>query len=223
MDSGCTYYRARIGYDRCVKYFDIDGEPGNREILVPHTGSEIAAPPPPKCTAGRLNRPGVSYLYLATDPETAVAEVRPHPGHLVSIGQFTLKRDIWVADLRELDRTQFIDSDEMIEMFLFLHNVSKQLSMPVTPEEKNKYLLTQFFADIVRQSDFDGILYKSSVSEKGDNLVLFDPKLAEFVPSGSRLFKVEKVKYDMVPEKFDPEADYSDEGYVVYENGKWFF
>jgi len=54
----------------------------------PYMGSEIGAPPPAKATPGRLNRGGVSFLYLSTDEMTATAEVRPHPGHRVSLASF---------------------------------------------------------------------------------------------------------------------------------------
>ena len=43
----------------------------------PFLGDQIGAPPPLAATAGRLNRVGVSFLYLATDKLTAAAEVGP--------------------------------------------------------------------------------------------------------------------------------------------------
>src|SRR6266566_4486089 len=43
---------------------------------------------------GRVNPKGIPYLYLATHRDTAVAEVRPWKGGVVSVGQFRVVRDL---------------------------------------------------------------------------------------------------------------------------------
>ncbi|MBZ5608955.1 MAG: RES family NAD+ phosphorylase [Acidobacteriia bacterium] len=89
IPAGSLFYRARIGiaktYTRCHEDNELE------TIHQPYLGDQIGAPPPLLATAGRLNRVGVSYLYLATDKLTAAAEVRPHPGHRLSIVGFFVK------------------------------------------------------------------------------------------------------------------------------------
>ena len=84
VPAGSLFYRARIAIAGSCTRCHEDNE---LELLdQPYLGDQIAAPPP-MATAGRLNRVGVSFLCLATDQLTAAAEVRPHPGHKLSIKQ----------------------------------------------------------------------------------------------------------------------------------------
>jgi hypothetical protein len=46
-------------------------------VFQPFIGAAIGAPPLAEATPGRLNRDGVSFLYLATEEARAAAEVRP--------------------------------------------------------------------------------------------------------------------------------------------------
>ena len=65
LDTRWPYYRARI---MDVGHYDWDG---------PHPPEQMGPPPFALARCGRLNRQGTSYLYLASSPETAIAEVRP--------------------------------------------------------------------------------------------------------------------------------------------------
>ena len=58
---------------------------------------DYSGAPPAECSvSGRANPAGVSYLYLASSPETACSEVCPFPTQLISVAEFKLKRDISV-------------------------------------------------------------------------------------------------------------------------------
>ncbi|WP_369436234.1 RES family NAD+ phosphorylase [Lysinibacillus fusiformis] len=85
-------YRARIGYDKKVFNYDIETTriiaPEEREFFVPFTDEKISSPPPPLAQPARLSRAGISYVYLASNKNTAIAEIRPHPGHTISVGNF---------------------------------------------------------------------------------------------------------------------------------------
>jgi hypothetical protein len=77
-------FRARIGIAK--RFMRSDGGWTVETIYQSDIGAEVGAPPPPpQTTPGRLNRDGVSFLYLSTDEAIATAEVRPHPGNRVSI------------------------------------------------------------------------------------------------------------------------------------------
>lgn len=77
VPAGTVTYRARIGFEMKAMPMGCWGDEWHYK---PYSPKGLGAPPPGLAGNGRLNRPGVSFLYLATDENTAVCEVRPHPG-----------------------------------------------------------------------------------------------------------------------------------------------
>jgi hypothetical protein len=144
MDSGLTstiptasvHYRARIGIAKT--FFHFPGFSEGQTGFQPYLGAEIGAPPPPLASAGRLNRVGVSFLYLASDSATAAAEVRHHAGHQVSLVSFRSLKEIRVADFSALDITDFSASDARLEIFHLGLTISREISLPVVPEDRHK-------------------------------------------------------------------------------------
>ncbi|WP_394342813.1 RES family NAD+ phosphorylase [Paenirhodobacter populi] len=152
-------------------------------------------PPPPIASAGRLNRPGVSFLYVGSSHKTAISEIRPHPGHLVSLGQFDTVRDLTVLDFSKPTFLDFPLNDVGLEQFELTLSIDRDLSRPITPEQRAAYISAQFVADLVRQCGFDGVLYRSSVSD-GTNLCVFDPRTLKFAPGSASLFRTRSVHYE---------------------------
>ncbi len=166
----------------------------------PRPLEEMGAPPGEQTTdGGRLNPPGIPFLYLADDERTAVAEIRPAMNDLVSVAAFTTSRTLKIADLTNITP---LDSpfghDDLVnevEIRRLLEEVGRQLSQPVNPDsDQIEYVPTQFFAEVVRDADFHGIAYPSALGQ-GTNLVLFDPDDAE--PQECRLVRVTKVQYSI--------------------------
>ena len=52
--------------------------------------SKILAPPKGKALSGRCNPEGISYLYLSTCENTAIAEIKPNKGDFVTIAEIQL-------------------------------------------------------------------------------------------------------------------------------------
>jgi hypothetical protein len=127
------FFRARIGVEERAIHYST-GEIAN----VPYSGKSLLAPPPPAATPGRLNRSGVSFLYVASDVPTAVAEVRPHPGHLVSTGEVRRTHPCKLADFTRVWLANFADSDESLGNFRFLRTIERDFSTPVAPEERTR-------------------------------------------------------------------------------------
>jgi hypothetical protein len=190
LPEGLFYYRARIGYKEIEKEITISSV----KLKVPYTNSEIGAPPPLKATPGRANRQGVSFLYLASDKGTAIGEVRPHPGHYVSLGKFKGVQNLVLADLRFIDLSKFYHDKNALETFKLLRDLGDELSLAILPEEKENYLITQFISEIIRRLGLDGILFNSSVSD-GHNLVVFNSDKFEYVDSDSELVKIMNVDF----------------------------
>lgn len=104
--SGGGWYRARVGATRRAAKYSVPPDV-TQYYFEPHVGAAISAPPIALANSGRLNRPGVSFLYLASDADTAIAEVRPHPGDLVSVAEFTITNEQRIADLTQHDLLRF--------------------------------------------------------------------------------------------------------------------
>lgn len=201
LDISRIYFRARLGLE-CVKektwetFDEYDGNYTDKYYkykFIPYKYDKISAPPVTKVEQGRLNRHNVSYLYLATDINTAISEVRPHPGHKVSIGSFKLNREIKIADLNHAFQF-FSQNESSLKSFTFLNDIDKHLSMPIIPEERHMYLITQFFSDCFRKMGFDGVSFTSSVGT-GENLLIFNPANFEYIEENASVFEIERLDY----------------------------
>jgi hypothetical protein len=198
------WFRARLGQKNLVH-----GEAAGWEGEVkrePWSGMEIGSPPPPDAGAGRLNRSGVSMLYLASDPETAIAEIRPHPGHFISVGGFRNLEEICIADF-DPDISLFSTSDARLALYEVIYTFDQSMSTPVTPDRQKPYLLTQLLAEVLRRRGFDGVRFRSSVSN-GTNLCVFHPRKFEFVEGYSAVHRLKSVEYATVevPSVLKPSA-----------------
>jgi RES domain len=192
ISKGTRFFRARIGVE--ARFLDHEA-PGLLLPLVrqPFSGKSLGAPPPQITGAGRLNRSGVSFLYVASDAVTAACEVRPHPGHYFSIGEFECDRDLKIAAF-DLDIVDFAQSEADLRLFHFLISAESAFATPITPEEARRYSITQLIADCIRQCGFDGVAFKSSVS-KGQNLCVFAPQSLKFIEGSATAKYVEALSY----------------------------
>ncbi len=194
LPAGTILFRARIGFAQ--RFIRDDGGWTGVIVFKPYLGADIGAPPPPEATPGRLNRGGVSFLYLSTDETTAAAEVRPHPGHRVSIGAFRCLQDIRIADFGAIDIADFSSSDARLDIFHLGHTISREISLPITPEDRHKYSVTQLLADIMRRQGYDGIRFPSSVAS-GANVCVFHPALFASEPASGKVLYVKGLKYEI--------------------------
>ncbi|PRX04025.1 UNVERIFIED_ORG: RES domain-containing protein [Martelella mediterranea] len=203
LPQGEIWYRARLGESGTFRRFPLAGWE-TQIIRIPWQDKEIGAPPPPKAGFGRLNRAGVSVMYLASEQYTAVAEIRPHPGHHVSIGGFRSCEAIRLADFNP-DISIFATSDARLSLYETIQAFDRLMSMPVTPDERTPYLLTQLLAEVLLRRGFDGVRYRSSVSD-GSNICVFYPEKFEFVPDHSEVRRLNTVAYsiDRVPSELVP-------------------
>lgn len=196
IEKDSKFFRARIGYKEEYEKKPIDFDytnPNSKKGYIPYKDKDIGAPPLIYTNQGRLNRNNVSFLYLATDIPTTIAEVRPHPGHKISIGCFYAKENIKVVDFDKAF-IQLSQNEESLEKFIFLNHIDRLLSMPLTPEERTMYLITQFFSDIFRKLGFDGVMFSSSVGD-GQNVLIYNPNLFQYTEESSSVYQVEKLEY----------------------------
>jgi hypothetical protein len=132
----------------------------------------VGPPPPSLAVAGRMNAGGISVFYGATDPEVALAEVRPPVGSRVLIGRFEVIQPLRLLDLQALE---FVADEEgsifdqayigRLRRAKFLRGLSWLVSKPVMPDDQpREYLPTQAIADflaIAANPPLDGMIYPS--------------------------------------------------------------
>lgn len=142
---------------------------------------QMRAPHPDIVTPGRANPIGISYLYLAEDERTCIAEVRPSNGSLVNIATFNLNKSLDLLDLTNPRKKAsfLLQESESLEDSLthinLLEIFAQELSKPILPHRSHlDYIPTQFISEFFKTvCSFDGIVFNSSFGH-GKNIVLFD-------------------------------------------------
>ncbi len=151
------FYRARVNEDE-------------RQFAV----HEMLKPPASIVTNGRANPLGIPYLYVASDPQTAIAEVRGHKGDRVTVVEFDVVAGLGLFDLRAPRSavSPFSLQDDIGYLPYFEH-LGSELSKPITPRRANlDYLPSQYLCEVIRKGGHHGILYRSSIAD-GFNCVVF--------------------------------------------------
>ena len=186
-----TLVRARLGTSNNLS---------SPAVMQPFPPKKMGAPPPGRSAGGRINPPGIPYLYLASDRVTAVLEVRATPADYVSIGEFTLQNEPSILDLRSdslpnILRFQLFETVAQYEALLHKFEVLKYLNQilgrPVSSSDPIGYIHTQIFCEYFKVHDVHGILYDSTLSSSGYNLCLFDPDSYIKFPPTTMLVRIE--------------------------------
>jgi RES domain-containing protein len=180
-----TWYRARIQTED-----------------VPFVIGKMGAPPSRIAPHGRANPAGIPYLYVASKPNTAIAETRPHTGEMACIADFETPNDLRLVDLRNPRKVVspfvLVDADDVARMrndLPFLERLGEELMRPVLPQAAAiDYTPSQYLCEFIKKRKYDGVLYRSSVSE-GINLALFDPSRAS--PGTVVQYRVSSVSVDV--------------------------
>ena len=151
-------------------------------------------------SGGRANPPGFAYLYLATEPQTAMAEMRPWVGESLSMALFETKKDLRLVQCQQdsedpLKRIclggQKLSPTE-VDLYVW-SDISDAFARPVNREEaESGYVPTQILAEAFKAEGFDGVVYKSRLA-KGLNIVLFNTEVAK--PLRYFLYALRSVSY----------------------------
>ena len=127
---------------------------------------------------GRANPKGIPYLYVATDKETAMSEVRPWIGSIISTGCFVTTKELKLMDfsVEHGEKQYFFFSEPSKEKKIraVWSHIDDAFSRPVLESDSTAdYAPTQVIAEFIKSKGYDGIVYKSALAE-GHNLALFD-------------------------------------------------
>ena len=159
------------------------GRAGLASDGLPHSADAIGAPPDGRASAGRANAKGVSFLYVAYEEGTAVAEMRVRaPEGPLSLCRASALKDLRVINIHNLPRINPFTSDKHslgweLEVWDLLRAFGDELCKPVKDDDDpQEYRITQKLCAAIRFRGYDGIVYRSTRRDGGTNLVVFDPK-----------------------------------------------
>lgn len=150
---GFELYRCRIVKDRSrinreTGFFGYDA----KDSFVPPVGSTRDL---------RANYRYIPYLYCANHPYIALIEVRPRLGACVSVATIRINEKISLLDFTIQNKTSKM-SEAKINLFT---DLSMLYSKPITDDDEIlDYIPTQYIAEYAKNLDYDGIVYRSSLT-----------------------------------------------------------
>lgn len=182
INAGEKVYRARI-YD--LSY----NEKIIRELkkIKGYTVKEMGKPSRDKCSGGRANPEGISYLYTATNEKTAIGEVRPWLKTEVTVAEFIVKEKLKIVDLTEYK----YDIYEISGYFKDI--LSIEFSKPIQNRNSIDYLPTQYISELIKHKGYFGIMYRSSIGD-GSNIVFFNEDKLEI--KSIKTFNIRNISYE---------------------------
>ncbi len=197
---GSLLCRAQLGNDLEPHYDEKDNY--DCDIPFPYHKKRMK-PLPYQASEGRANPKGIPFLYLATKSDTAISEVRPWIGSLVSVGLFKTIKDLVLIDCSIAQKkTKFYlnEPDQEKMKKAVWTDIDVAFSKPVTNNDNRaEYAPTQIIAELFKTNGFDGIIYRSVFSNsnsgnEGKNIALFDINNADLV--NCQLFKVSGISIE---------------------------
>lgn len=163
-------YRARIIDIRDINKLSVD-----EDKLLGLNKYESKEPPLNKASEGRNNIAGASYLYLAKDPYTAVSECKPLRNSYLSVAIFNTKQNLNIFNLCDNDKVDELQTMQKKEYYMvstLVENIMRTFYSAVYNNEIG-YKVSQYISDLVRKFGYDGMAYKSFISN-GKNYTIFN-------------------------------------------------
>lgn len=150
------------------------------------TFESMGVPPVGIASGGRMNPAGISYFYIARDPETARKEVLAKARVRHYLGHFKNKKPLRLIDFVNIPSIPSIfakDSYDTLHAVKFLHSLKKDIIKPVSKDgrEHIDYIPTQIISEYFRYRfkdqeghNVNGFMYPSVKNNGGVNIVVFD-------------------------------------------------
>lgn len=190
---GTNLWRAQAGFDlnpvkEDKKIIDYEERPLPPSRMKPKKNQS---------SEGRINPKGIPCLYLSTDKETSMSEVRPWMDSFISVGQFKITKDLKLVDcsIKSKDnKYHFNEPSKIIKEESVMSDIDKAFMKPIIKnEETAEYVPTQIIGELFKNNGFDGIFYNSALG-KGKNIALFDINNAVII--NCFLFKVKSISFE---------------------------
>jgi hypothetical protein len=133
---------------------------------------------------GRVNSKGIPALYAATHKETALAEVRPGVGGVVTLAMLHTVRTLWLVNCSARIPTDSRDvatssdgpqSNAAVREMRVWSSINDAFAKPVSnPDNVADYVPTQVLAEAFKRHGYSGIVYRSGLVGSGMNVALFN-------------------------------------------------
>lgn len=168
---GCEIYAARAT-DRALAF----------EEEKPYSPKRMK-PLPRQASEGRANPKGIPCLYLSTKKKTALTEVRPWMGSLITLAKFIITMDLKLVDcsMNALQKIPYYLNEPapvQREKIVWTY-IDRAFSKPIQCcDQIADYVPTQVIAEFFKANKFDGIIYQSNF-DNGQNIALFNLNVAE--------------------------------------------
>lgn len=232
LPQGNVLFRAQLAsaYRTEPVRIGVDPDDEDQEIIDIETAcsAERMLPDPSKVGDGRANRKGAPFLYLASNPDTSMAEMRPRVESLVTVAAFKVTRDCRVIDCshnsKESWNYEIIDlgvgeqpsePDGPTREDAVWGDIGNAFSKPVASEDIIEYVPTQLIAGELQCHGYDGIAYKSLLVKGGTNLVLFDLTATEQIRKRC-LYKTKCVSWEFA--RWDGDAHWPESVVSLYRH-----
>lgn len=191
--NGSLLWRAQLGCDY-RPYYDNEVYVFDEETPYPDRRMKPLAD---RATEGRANPKGIPHLYLATEKDTAMAEVRPWVGSKVTLAIFKIVRDLKIVnftnDSKFKSTVHLTEPTPKIREETVWAQIDNAFSRPVLPtDHAADYIPTQIITEYFKVKGIDGLAYRSNLG-KGLNIVLFNLDDAEF--EWARVYSADDVKF----------------------------
>lgn len=153
---------------------------------IPHP-PERMLPLSDRAKEGRVNPKGIPCLYTNTDPDTAMAEVRPWIGSMVTLAELRTDMDLMLVKCTSDAIPSTIGADIQVQDDRCWDEINDAFRTPTNRDDDvADYAPTQLLAELFRSCGADGIVYSSALGS-GLTVVLFDVGAATVVQC--RLFE----------------------------------
>lgn len=129
-----------------------------------------------KIKEGRLNKKKQRHLYAAKDIQTALLEIRPTNKQSVSVAEIKILKKLKMFDFtKQLDLTD----ETLVSLFNDFYFIAEKCSMPNYGDD-DYYKPTQEISDYICKLGYDGIIFSSSLSNTGKNILIFENRNIEY-------------------------------------------
>lgn len=139
---------------------------------------EMGAPPKELRRQGRANPDGIGVLYLASNEQTALNEVRANVFDYVTIGTFKAKKNLRIVNLSAISELSPFSFAELASFYInrdVLREMAAEIAKPQRRSDSPlEYLSTQFISEFVKAQGYDGVAYDSTLNNGGRNFAIYD-------------------------------------------------
>lgn len=208
MPKGFSLWRAQLDHGLRKAYQDGKYMGELECALTP----ERMKPLSERAKEGRANPKGIPVLYLSTRAETAMSEVRPWIGLLVSCAVFETTRELRLVDLSVTDGDGFTfyfeQPDATKKEEAVWADIDAAFSEPVTSQDDTAdYGPTQVISEWFRTNGFDGVAYKSAFGKDGYNVALFNLEDARLKSCTLHAVRAAHFQFDQIDNPYWVEDD----------------